>query len=102
MEAEAEAVDFLKLKVEAEAEAAPNSPLPDTLPWSKMAQFFTSITEIVKKKKNEEEEVTGKKEAKEESYFTCARRHIDGTLESSRGLFSRSCCNSWRRPKEGL
>ena len=71
-----------------------------------MAQFFTSITEIVKKKKNEEEEeeevVNGKKEAKEESYFTCARRHIDGTLESSRGLFSRSCCNSWRRPKEGL
>ena len=31
MEAEAEAVDFLKLEVEAEAEAAPNSPLPDTL-----------------------------------------------------------------------
>ena len=31
MEAEAEAVDFLKLEVEAEAEAAKNSPLPDTL-----------------------------------------------------------------------
>ena len=31
MEVEAEAVDFLKLEVEAEVEAATNSPLPDTL-----------------------------------------------------------------------
>ena len=31
MEAEVEAVDFLKLNVEAEAEAPTNSPLPETL-----------------------------------------------------------------------
>ena len=54
MEVEAEAVDFLKLEVEAEAEAAPNSPLPDTLPTldaihlSHIGKFFRLSLKILR------------------------------------------------------